>query len=225
MCGRFAQYSDLTTLQKAFQIQKVTCEVTPSYNIAPLQKALSIIHHDGNRLGLLNWGLVPSWARDTAIALKLINARVETLADKPSFRNAFKRRRCLILADGFYEWKSEGRRKQPWYFTLSSGGPFALAGLWETWKGTEDAVYHSCTIITTEAGQAVREIHHRMPVILTPAAHAAWLDPENQDPEQLKAILADGQVRELKQFPVSKHVNSTRNNDPSCIEPEALSPE
>ncbi|MFH1628731.1 MAG: SOS response-associated peptidase [Pseudomonadota bacterium] len=223
MCGRFAQYSDIATLQKTFQIQDVTCNVTPGYNIAPLQKVLSIIHHNGNRLGLLRWGLVPAWAQDIAIASKLINARLETLETKPSFRNAFKRRRCLIPADGFYEWKATGRHKQPWYFTLRSGGTFAFAGLWETWKGVKDAAYHSCTIITTTADDAMRKIHHRMPVILTADVHTAWLNPENQDPGQLKAVLAAGQVSGLKQFPISQHVNSTRNNDPACIKPLEVS--
>lgn len=166
MCGRFAQYSGLDSLKKSFQLDEITCDVTPSYNIAPLQPILAVIRHDGNRLGRLHWGLVPSWAKDRTMAAKLINARAETLADKPSFRSAFKRCRCLILADGFYEWKADGPQKQPWYFTLSSGGPFAFAGLWDTWKGKEDAVYHSCTIITTAADESVRQVHHRMPVIL-----------------------------------------------------------
>jgi putative SOS response-associated peptidase YedK len=219
MCGRFAQYSGLDSLKKSFQLDEITCDVTPSYNIAPLQPILAVIRHDGNRLGRLHWGLVPSWAKDRTMAAKLINARAETLADKPSFRSAFKRCRCLILADGFYEWKADGPQKQPWYFTLSSGGPFAFAGLWDTWKGKEDAVYHSCTIITTAADESVRQVHHRMPVILTPESHAEWLDPQNQDSARLNAILSEGCVRGLKRFPVSKRVNSIRNNDPACIEP------
>jgi putative SOS response-associated peptidase YedK len=219
MCGRFAQYSGLDALKKSFQLHTITCNVTPSYNIAPLQPVLAVIRHDGNRLGQLHWGLVPSWAKDKTLAAKLINARAESLADKPSFRNAFKQHRCLIVADGFYEWKADGPHKQPWYFTLSSGGPFAFAGLWDTWKGEENAVYHSCTIITKPADGSVQPVHHRMPVILTPEAYAEWLDPQNQESTRLNAILNEGGVGGLKRFPVSKQVNSIRNNDPACIEP------
>ncbi|MDF1591594.1 MAG: SOS response-associated peptidase [Desulfobacterales bacterium] len=219
MCGRFAQYSGLDSLKKSFQIEEITCVVAPSYNIAPLQPVLTVIRHDGNRLGQLHWGLVPSWAKDKSMAAKLINARAETVADKPSFRNAFKRHRCLILADGFYEWKVDGPQKQPWYFTLPSGDPFAFAGLWDTWKGEEEAAYHSCTIITTAADESVQPVHHRMPVILMPEAHAQWLDPQNRDSARLNAILSEGRVKELKSYPVSKRMNSARNNDPACIEP------
>ncbi|MEW6672808.1 MAG: SOS response-associated peptidase [Thermodesulfobacteriota bacterium] len=219
MCGRFAQYSGIDRLKQSFQLHEITCDVAPSYNIAPLQPVLAVIRHEGNRLGRLHWGLVPAWAKDKTPAAKLINARAETLADKPSFRSVFKRRRCLILADGFYEWKAEGPQKQPWYFTLSSGGPFAFAGLWDTWKREEDAPYHSCTIITTAADESVRPVHSRMPVILTPAVHAEWLDPQNQDTVRLNAILSEGLIHGLKRYPVSKRVNAVRNNDPACIEP------
>ena len=219
MCGRFAQYSGLDSLKKSFQLDEITCDVTPCYNIAPLQPILAVIRHDGNRLGQIHWGLVPSWAKDKSMAVKLINARAETVADKPSFRSAFKLHRCLILADGFYEWKADGSHKQPWYFTLSTEGPFAFAGLWDTWKGEKDAAYHSCAIITTAADESVQPVHHRMPVILTPEAHPEWLDPHNQESARLSAILSEGRVRGLKCFPVSKRVNSTRNNDPACIEP------
>lgn len=220
MCGRFAQHSEPGTLKKVFQIEEITCEVMPRYNIAPLQPVLVIIGHDGNRrLGRVNWGLVPSWSKDTRMAAKLINAREETLADKPSFRAAFRYRRCLILADGFYEWELHGRRKQPWYFTLHGEGPFAFAGLWETWKGKKEEVYHSCTIVTTAANKVVQPIHDRMPVILSPTAYAAWLDPTKQDAGPLTQIIRDGRIHRLKRFPVSKRVNSIRNNDPACIEP------
>lgn len=219
MCGRFAQYSEVDTLRKVFKLNEVTCDVTPNYNIAPLQPVLAVIRHDGNRLGRLHWGLVPSWAKDRTVAAKLINARAEMLADKPSFRTAFKRRRCLIVADGFYEWKADGPHKQPWYFTLSTEGPFAFAGLWDTWKGEGDAAYYSCTIITIAADESIQPIHHRMPVILTPESHAQWMDPHNQEGARLNAILNEGRVRDLKRFPVSKRVNAIRNNDPACIEP------
>ena len=219
MCGRFAQYSGLDTLKKSFQFHEITCDVSPRYNIAPLQEVLAVIQLDGNRLGKLHWGLVPAWAKDKTMASKLINARAESLTDKPSFRAAFKRRRCLILADGFYEWTSDGPQKQPWYFTLSSGRPFAFAGLWETWKGKTEELYHSCTIITTAADESVRPIHHRMPAILQPAAHAAWLSPQNQDGDSLLEILSLWREQGFSRHPVSTRVNSARNNDPACIVP------
>ncbi len=226
MCGRFAQFSSLETLKKAFEIKTVTCDVTPIYNIAPTQEILAIIRHDTeNRLERLHWGLVPFWAKDLSRASKLINARIETVAKKPSFRNAFERRRCLILADGFYEWKKVERRKQPYFCTLPTGKPFAFAGLWETWKSKEsddEPVYHSCTILTIDSSESIREIHNRMPVILLPETHEAWLNPEIQDTKQLETILQEGYVREMKTYPVSTFVNSVKNNGPTCIEPITL---
>jgi len=150
----------------------------------------------------------------------MINARSESIAEKPSFRNAFKKRRCLILADGFYEWKGEKGRKQPMFITLPDRKPFAFAGLWETWnKDDQDTIHKSCTIITTQASESIRDIHHRMPVILKPPAYESWLDPGNQNVVELGKMLKNEIVTELVSYPVSKQVNSTRNNDPSCIEP------
>ncbi len=219
MCGRFAQYSSLSALKKTLTIDSVTCDVTSSYNIVPTQEVLTVIHHDGNRLGKLRWGLVPHWAKDVSGASKMINARAETVSEKPAFRRAFKHRRCIIPADGFYEWKREKKAKQPWYFTLPYQTPFVFAGLWETWKENDEQAYNSCTIITTEASESIRTIHHRMPVILTPEAVESWLDPLLQDSKEINDILLNGHVSEIKGFPVSEHVNSARNNDPSCIQP------
>ncbi|UCE55826.1 MAG: SOS response-associated peptidase, partial [Desulfobacterales bacterium] len=149
--------------------------------------------------------------------------RAETVAEKPSFRNAFKKRRCLIIADGFYEWKGEKGRKQPMFITLPDRKPFAFAGLWEVWnkKDEPDSIYKSCTIVTTEASKSIRDIHHRMPVILKPDVYEPWLNPENQEIVGLKNILAHGIQTELVSHPVSKQVNSVKNNDPSCIDPIA----
>ena len=218
MCGRFTRYSSLEILKKSFQLQEVAGDVSPSYNIAPLQPVAAVMRHDVNRLERFRWGLVPSWAKDRTLAARLINARAETLSDKPSFRSLFKQRRCLIAANGFYEWTADGGQKQPWYFSLSSGGPFAFAGLWDTWKGEEDP-YHSCTIITTAADESVLPIHDRMPVILAPEVYVDWLDPQNQDNTRLNAILREGRAGGLKRFPVSKRVNSICHNDFACIEP------
>lgn len=220
MCGRFVQYSCLEILQQAFDIQAVTCEVTPSYNIAPTHEILSVIRHDDeNRLGKLHWGLVPSWAKDLSGASKLINARAETLMEKPSFRGAFKSRRCLVLADGYYEWKRENGHKQPWCFALSSGEPFAFAGLWETWKRKDEKAYHSCTIITTSSSKSVSAIHDRMPVILPPGVYDSWLNQETSGLKQLEAIQRECHIRKMRYYPVSTGVNDVKYNNPDCIKP------
>jgi len=207
----------LSLIEKTFNIDSVEAEAASSYNIAPTQNVLAVIHSGKRRLTNLHWGLVPFWAKDRSIGSRLINARAETVAEKPSFRNAFRKRRCLIVADGFYEWKGEKGNKQPHYLTLPSGGPFAFAGLWEIWQGDDDA-YHSCSIITTAATESVRSLHHRMPVILRPQSHDAWLDATNQDAEQLKQILRQGFYRKLDHYAVAKRVNAVKNNDPACIE-------
>jgi len=222
MCGRFAGFTDLEQLKAHFPIDKAVSEVIANYNVAPSQEILAIVRRDKeNWLDKFHWGLVPFWAKDVSVGNKMINARAETIASKPSFRNAFKNRRCLILADGFYEWKGKKGQKQPVYLTLPGGKPFGFAGLWETWskKGETDTIYKSCTIITTAASEAVLEIHHRMPVILKPEVYETWLDPENQDVED---VLGNGLITELESHPVSKQVNSTRNNDPSNIKPTQM---
>ena len=221
MCGRFVQYSPVETVQQIFNIGTVSFEVIPNYNVAPTQKILTIIKHDNeNKLEKLNWGLVPFWAKDVTIGSRMINARAETVSQKPSFRNAFRKRRCLIPADGFYEWKGEKGNKQPYYVFIPSGEPFAFAGLWETWTGKdEESVYKSCTIITTAASESIREIHHRMPVILDSDFYEKWLNAEIQDPKELEIILQDGLIHDMKYYPVSTLVNSVKNNDPNCIKP------
>jgi putative SOS response-associated peptidase YedK len=222
MCGRFVGYRSFHELKKAFPIDKAACEVTENYNVAPSQEILAIIKHDNeNWLEKLHWGLVPFWAKDISIGSRMINARVETVATKTSFRNPFKKRRCLILADGFYEWKSAKGQKEPMFITLPEGEPFAFAGLWETWnpKDDPDNIYKSGTIITTQSSYSVREIHHRMPAILKPENYETWLDPLNQDVKELENILQTGIVTELVSHPVSKNVNSVKNNEPSNIIP------
>jgi len=223
MCGRFVQYSPIETFQQIFNIGTVSLEVIPNYNVTPTQKILTIIKHDNeNKLEKLHWGLVPFWAKDVTIGSRMINARAETVSQKPSFRNAFRKRRCLIPVDGFYEWKGEKGNKQPYYVFIPSGEPFAFAGLWETWtdqKSDEESVYNSCTIITTGASESIREIHHRMPAILAPESHEKWLNTDIQDSIELQAIIDDYLIYDMKYYPVSTLVNSVKNNDPNCIKP------
>jgi putative SOS response-associated peptidase YedK len=222
MCGRFVGFRSLEELKESFPIDRAACQVVENYNVAPSQEVLVIVKQaDENWLDRFHWGLVPFWAKDISIGSKMINARSESVAEKPSFRNAFKKRRCLILADGFYEWKGEKGAKQPVFITLPNKKPFAFAGLWETWnnKGAEKVPYKSCTIITTQASQSIRSIHHRMPVILKAEAYDNWLEPKNQNTSKLQDILKKEIHTEFINYPVSKQVNSVHNNDPSCLNP------
>jgi putative SOS response-associated peptidase YedK len=219
MCGRFVRHSSQALIEQTFNIDAVETRAEASYNIAPTQPVAAVVANGGNRLLDLHWGLVPFWAKDRSIGNRLINARMETAAEKPSFRSAFKRQRCLIVADGFYEWQGEKGRRRPWYLRLPSGKPFGFAGLWEIWQPGADSEYRSCTILTTAASESVRTIHHRMPVILRPDTHHDWLDPDMRDTGHLKQLLLDGQIRDLKSHPVTKRVNDVSHNDPACIEP------
>ena len=222
MCGRFVGFRPLNDLMKYFPIDVANIDITKNFNVAPTQEILAIVHRDGqNHLEKMNWGLVPFWAKDISIGSKMINARSETAAIKPSFRNAFKRRRCLILADGFYEWAGKTGHKQPMFITLPDGSPFAFAGLWEIWdnKGKANTAYRSCTILTREASASMEPIHHRMPVILKPAVFNSWLNPSNQDANLLQEIIQNQIYTELKAIPVSKQVNSVKVNRPGNINP------
>jgi putative SOS response-associated peptidase YedK len=224
MCGRFVQNFTFETFQDNFNIQTAEADILSNFNVAPTQEILAIIKHDNkNKLERLHWGLVPFWAKDVSIGSRMINARAETVASKPSFRNAFKKRRCLIPASGFYEWKGEKGHKQPYYITIPSDEPFAFAGLWETLtdKG-DDSDYKSCTIITTTASESIVELHNRMPVILNSEVYEKWLDVEIQRPKELESILKDGSIIEMKYHPVSKFVNDVKNNDSTCIKPVEL---
>ncbi len=223
MCGRFVQFSSLRTLASHFPIDSAVDDIRSSYNIAPTQEVLAIVRQNGRRLEKFRWGLVPSWSKDLTAASRLINARSETASQKPSFRAAFKRRRCLIMADGFYEWQGEKGRKQPYFISLPTKQPFGFAGLWETWKPKDAAAmtpfYRSCTILTTAASKSVRSIHHRMPVILQPEVYDAWLDPDLQDVQQLEMMLQHHHLRDMQSHPVSKLVNRVQNNSEACISP------
>jgi len=220
MCGRFTLTTDLDRLQERFTFHTTNLSFVPRYNIAPSQGVLAVINDEGeNRAGFLRWGLIPSWAKEQAIGDRMINARAETVAEKPSFRRALQKRRCLILADGFYEWKKEGKRKVPMYISLRLHEPFAFAGLWETWKPPTGEPIHSCTIITTTPNSLMAPIHDRMPVILPRKAEALWLDRTVEDPQKLLPLLASYSAKEMEAYAVSALVNSPRNDIPACIEP------
>lgn len=223
MCGRFVGYRQLEELQRIFHIDHAAAEPTPNYNVAPTQEIL-VIHltDSGRTLDLFHWGLVPFWAKDVSIGSRMINARAETVATKPSFRAAFKKRRCLIPADGYYEWKGEKGAKQPFFITMPDQRPFVFAGLWETWGDLDypDTLYRSCTIITTDAAESIKDIHHRMPVVLKPDTYARWIDPDYQDADGLQQILRQGIETEFSRHAVSRQVNSVKNNSPANIEPQ-----
>ncbi len=220
MCGRFTLKTPQNVLLQQFLLDAVP-DWSPRYNIAPTQPLLCVRHapsSDEREAVKLHWGLVPSWADDPKIGNRMINARADGVAEKPSFRAAFKRRRCLVLADGYYEWKREGKAKQPYYFRRRDERPFAFAGLWEVWSKGAGPPLESVTIITTDANELTTPIHDRMPVILDAADYDTWLDVEHSDKDQLQALLAPHDSPEMTVDPVSTHVNNVRNDDPKCVE-------
>ncbi len=204
MCGRFSLILGPEALQVAFPGFEIPADLRPRYNIAPTQSIAAIANTDARRVEFFRWGLVPPWATDLTIGNRMINARAETLAEKPAFRAAYRQRRCLILADGFYEWRAESgtRTKTPYRFTLASEEPFAFAGLWEVWRLPTGEPVTSCTIITTEPNALVLPIHNRMPVILPPAAYALWLTPTAISPEQLQPWLKPYAAEQMTMQPV-----------------------
>ncbi len=236
MCGRYTLTTPGELVADLFDLSEIP-ELTARYNIPPSEEVATIGQNEQGERGFarLRWGLVPPWAKDPSIGNKMINARAETAAEKPSFRSSFKRKRCLILADGFFEWqKVEGGAKQPWYFRLKSGVPFAFAGLYAHWEPKEKSAdpdtapppIDSCTILTTEANELVSGVHHRMPVILHPEDYDLWLDREVGERERLQPLLRPYEPSEMMAYPVSKRVNSPANDDPDVLDPvgEAESP-
>lgn len=221
MCGRFVQATDPDLYADYFSILDPP-SLEPRYNIAPTDPVAVVIGaQDGSRrLQLMRWGLVPSWAKDPRVAARMFNARAETVAERPAFRAAFKRRRCLIPADGFYEWQSrEGGPKQPWYIHGSGDHPLALGGLWERWGKPGEGEILSCTIITTPAEGSVGRIHERMPLILPPAHFERWLEPSLQDGDTITRLLGHGTAANLRMHPVSPQINHATNDGPDLIRP------
>ncbi|MEW6210729.1 MAG: SOS response-associated peptidase [Acidobacteriota bacterium] len=218
MCGRFVREKSITVIADQFGVDEISTDLEPSYNIAPTQKVAVIVSDGRKQLVSVQWGLIPSWSKDPAIGNKLINARSETITEKASFRNAFKKRRCLIVADGFYEWQRMGQEKRPVYIRLKSGRPFGFAGLYETWKSPEGEDVTTCAIITTQANDIMKPIHDRMPVILPRSSEDMWLDAKTGSDVALE-LLKPYPSEEMETWPVSKMVNSPANNSPDCIKP------
>ncbi|MBD8136765.1 SOS response-associated peptidase [Bacillus sp. CFBP 13597] len=220
MCGRFTLFTDIEEIKERFDIQgSFDEEYQFSYNIAPSQSVLSVIN-DGvrNRLGFLRWGLIPIWAKDEKAGYKMINARAETIAEKASFRNAYRKKRCMIIADSFYEWKKTPERKIPMRIKLKNHAPFGMAGLWESWKSPEGISIYSCSVITTVPNELMTSIHDRMPVILKPEDEKDWLNPSINDPAYLQQYLKSFDSEQMEAFEVSTDVNSTKNNSPNLIQ-------
>ena len=221
MCGRYSQRQSAEIIAQAFQIDNVP-PLKPRYNIAPTQSVPTILQlstSTNRQLKMLHWGLIPSWAKDSKMGSKLINARAETVAEKPSLRSAFRQRRCLVLADGFYEWQQqEDKQKQPFYFRMSDEHPFAFAGLWEHWEDKDTGkTIESCTLLTTDPNELMQSVHNRMPVILEPKNYDIWLDPEVKNPELLQPFLHPYPAEKMTSFPVSKAVNKASNDTAECI--------
>lgn len=224
MCGRYTLTVTIDELMVRYMIGDTTIVFhRPKYNIAPSQNVIAVIN-DGerNRLGELKWGLIPPWADSPRVGFSMINARAETAADKPAFRTALRRKRCLIPADGFYEWKATVGGKQPMRIVLKGRGLFSMAGLYETWQSPDGEKISSCTILTTEPNSLMAPIHDRMPVILRPEDEALWLNRTVQEPADLNRLLVPYRASELEAYPVSTQVGNVRNDGPNLIEPIAV---
>ena len=223
MCGRFTLTVDPAEIADAFSDYTFPSQFAPRFNIAPTQPVLAIPNDAKNRADFFVWGLIPSWAKDTAIGNKLINARGETLAEKPSFRGGYKYKRCLILADGFYEWKSQpgSKAKTPYFIHMQDRKPFAFAGLWDEWHSPDGGEVRTCTIITTEPNQLMASLHNRMPVILNPKDYDVWLDAAPQTPDKLTHLIKPFPTEKMTAHPVSTLVNKPDNDRPECDVPAA----
>jgi putative SOS response-associated peptidase YedK len=221
MCGRFTLTSTASELAQRFELHE-SPPLAARFNIAPSQEVATVRRpaaDDPRVCELRRWGLVPHWARDPGIGSRMINARCETLAERRAFRSAYRKRRCLIPADGFFEWRRRGGVAQPYYIHLAADGPMAFAGLYERWTSPAGEVVDSCTVITTEANERVQAVHDRMPVILDPADFETWLDPDFAEPAQLARLLAPCPADWLELYAVSPRVNDPRCDTPECVEP------
>ena len=222
MCGRFTLRAPASVVAEQFALFEVP-PFAPRFNIAPTQP-VAVVRctpqrpQTGRELVHLRWGLIPTWAKDPAIGNRMINARSETAAQKPAYRAALRRRRCLLPADGFYEWQRSGKRKQPFLIRMDDDGLFALAGLWESWQAPDGSHIESCTILTTGPNDLVEPIHDRMPVILAADDYSLWLEPAIEEPDRLAPLLRPFPSQRMVAHPVGTHVNSPVNDDPRCIE-------
>ena len=219
MCGRFVRKLYTEDIASEFDVDEVAADLAPSYNVAPSQQVAVVMTDEKKRLVSMKWGLVPAWSNDPSIGNRLINARAETLADKPSFREAFTRQRCLVIADGFYEWQKRGRTSQPYFIHLKTDRPFGFAGLYDMWTSPEGELITTCTIITTEPNEVMKTLHDRMPVILAKQVEDAWLDPYNPDHASLAQMLRPYPAAEMQLHTVSPLVNSPANDSPECMAP------
>ena len=222
MCGRYAFFSPAEAVKRVFGVDAIPL-LEPRYNVAPTQAVPVVREREpGQReVALLHWGLVPSWAKEKAIGNRMINARAETLAEKPAYRRAFRDRRCLVLADGWYEWQATGSGKRPWFICGRDHQPLGLAGLWESWRDPGSGeLLESCTIVTRDAPGRLGEIHHRMPAVVPAAGRDAWLDPGQRDAAPLSHWLGGAQEADFEAWPVSRAVNDPRHDGPELVEPE-----
>jgi putative SOS response-associated peptidase YedK len=222
MCGRFVQVSPFHVIAETFDIKEDSADLHPRYNVSPGQSVYAVIRQageDSNRLVQFRWGLIPSWSKDPAVGNRMINARAETVAEKPGFRNAFRKRRCLVAADGFYEWRRTGKTKTPFYVRLKTGGLMGFAGLYESWTSPGGETLQTCTIITTRANALLEAVHDRMPVIVPEGRQASWLDPALQDAGPLLEWLEPYPPGEMEIYEVSRAVNLPQNDSPELILP------
>lgn len=219
MCGRFTLLADEEEILQTFDIKQPITDYQPSFNIAPGQSVLTIIH-DGKekRAGYIRWGLVPSWAKDEKIGYKMINARNETAHEKPSFKKLMAKKRCLIIADSFYEWQQDAQQKQPKRIQVKDRELFAFAGLWDKWEYAGKKLF-TCTMLTTEANDFMQKIHHRMPIILPKEKQDEWIQPNTLHPKEAKQFIDSIQMDQLTAYDVSTYVNTAKNNDKNCIAP------
>lgn len=221
MCGRYAFFSPAEAVRRVFGVEDVP-PLEARYNVAPTQPVPVVREREPGRreVAMLHWGLVPSWAKEKSIGNRMINARSETLAEKPAYRRAFRDRRCLVLADGWYEWQVTPSGKQPWFTCGRDRQPLGLAGLWETWRDPGSGeVLESCTIVTRDAPGSLGEIHHRMPAVIPAARASAWLDPAQREPATLSGWLGEAAASDFESWPVSRAVNDPRHQGPELAEP------
>jgi putative SOS response-associated peptidase YedK len=220
MCGRFTLFHSIQDIGKTFQVEvPASMQAQARYNVAPTQDVVAITNDHPEQLAMVRWGLVPSWAKEESIGSRMINARAETLAEKPSFKRLLHSQRCLVLADGFYEWMQEpgSKLKTPMYINLKDKQPFAFAGLWDSWRRADGAQLRTCTLITTAPNTLMASIHNRMPVILAPDARTAWLDATQHDDQTLLQLLTAYPAQQMEARPVSRRVNDTRYDNADLI--------